>query len=685
MKKNNLTFAIIIAAEIAATIFSLTVFSQTYSLWAVCLLVVELIAAIAFFIHAEDYENQLELMLMPLFISPIISSFIKTSLHLIFLPIVFLIIFLAVEAIRRKYKKAEVPLSESEDKSELYANKSVLLIVPHQDDDINLMGGIIEEYIKYKSDIRICFYTNGDMETAAEIRLNESLRVAEFYGIPSENIIFMGYGDRWNSEFGHIYTCADDELVSSASGKTQTYALPNHPAYNNGTEYKHKNVVNDMKSIIEEIKPTDIFCVDYDCHTDHIACSLFFEEALLGVLKNNSNYQPNVFKGFAYETAFFSEKDFFRTNIASTVNERRTDYMKEFVNFNWYDRVRFPVSTKSTTRFIENSSVYRALSFYQSQNATDYAESIINGDKVFWRRRTDSVLYNAKISTSSGNANLLNDFKIFDTDALHDFPMSNIKGIYIPNSSEFPKAGIWHPDLDDEKKEIKIKLAEKKNIKFVCLYDNPSRTDNIINAEIVFDNGKVIETGPLNSDGSATLIKVSANSVSSFIVRITDWDGNEPGLTEIEAFEKENENEPCFIKLTDECENFIYDYIIESGDQTKLSLYSYNHYGLSLENYTISCSNNKCSAIFDDEMIIVNCPKGESCIITVASKDDISDSVKISNPKDKKLLKKAIGLDKYYYRILKPHSQKMYYKKMLLYFYDKLIWTIKGFKTTPHN
>ncbi len=680
MKKDNLTFIIIVAAEITAVIFSFSVFSKLYSLWAVCLLAIELIAAIAFFIHADDYKNQLELILTPLFISPIISGFLKTKLHLVFLPIVFLIIFLTVEAIRKKYKKTEAPLSEFGDKSEIYANKSVLLIVPHQDDDINLMGGIIEEYIKYKSDIKICFYTNGDMETDAEIRLNESLRVAEFYGIPSKNIIFMGYGDRWDSKFGHIYTCADDQLVSSASGKTQTYALPNHPAYNDGAEYKHRNVVNDIKNIIEEIKPTDIFCVDYDCHTDHIACSLFFEEALLGVLKSNGDYHPNVFKGFAYETAFFSEKDFFRINIASTVNERRTDYMKKFVNFNWHDRIRFPVSTKSTTRFIENSSVYRALSFYKSQNATDYAESIINGDKVFWKRKTTSVLYNAKITTSSGNENLLNDFKIFDTKTLNDFPMSNIKDLYVPNSSEFPKAGIWLPDFEDEKKEIKIELAEKKNIKSVCLYDNPSRTDNIINAEIVFDNGKVIETGPLNSDGSATLIKVSADNVSSFIIKITDWDGDKPGLTEIEAFEEENNNDPRFIKLTDECENFIYDYIVESGDKAKLSLYPYNCCELSSKNYTISCSNDKCSAFIDDEIIIVACPRGENCIITVTTNDGISDSVKISNPKDKKLLKKAVELDKYYYRILKPHSQKMYYKKMLLSFYDELIWTIKGIK-----
>ena len=166
----------------------------------------------------------------------------------------------------------------------------------------------------------------------------------------------------------------------------------------------------------------------------------------------------------------------------------------------------------------------------------------------------------------------------------------------------------------------------------IYLYDNPSRTDNIINAEIIFDSGKTIETGPLNSDGSATSVETNADNVSSFVVKITDWDGDAPGLTELEAFETGIENPLRFIKLTDECENFIYDYIIESGDKTKLSLYSYNAPELSTENYRVDCDNKKCLAAIESEMIVVACPKGESCMITVTSKDGFSDSTRVSNP-----------------------------------------------------
>ena len=167
MKKNKITFAVIIAAEIAAIVISLVVFSGLFSWWAVCLLAVELAAATMFFIHAESYENQLELILVPFFMSPIIATFIKTKSYLIIVPIAAIFIFLTVEGIRRRFKKCEIILNETDDKAEIYADKSVLLIVPHQDDDINLMGGMLEEYVRYKSDIRICFYTNGDFEVSA--------------------------------------------------------------------------------------------------------------------------------------------------------------------------------------------------------------------------------------------------------------------------------------------------------------------------------------------------------------------------------------------------------------------------------------------------------------------------------------------------------------------------------------
>ena len=76
-------------------------------------------------------------------------------------------------------------------------------------------------------------------------------------------------------------------------------------------------------------------------------------------------------------------------------------------------------------------------------------------------------------------------------------------------------------------------------------------------------------------------------------------------------------------------------------------------------------------------MIEVYCPSGESCNVTVKTENGLSDRARISNPKNKKLLKNAITFDKYYYKVLRVHIQKKYYKQMALYFYDRLMWSLK--------
>ena len=50
-------------------------------------------------------------------------------------------------------------------KRELYGGKRVLVVVPHQDDEINLLGGVFEEYLKYGSEIfPVYVITNGSVE-----------------------------------------------------------------------------------------------------------------------------------------------------------------------------------------------------------------------------------------------------------------------------------------------------------------------------------------------------------------------------------------------------------------------------------------------------------------------------------------------------------------------------------------
>lgn len=75
-----------------------------------------------------------------------------------------------------------------------------------------------------------------------------------------------------------------------------------------------------------------------------------------------------------------------------------------------------PVYSGSVSRSILKCPDYKALSKHLTQFAYTLAARIINGDMVYWNRRTDSLTYDADITVSSGDAKLLNDFKLVSTD-----------------------------------------------------------------------------------------------------------------------------------------------------------------------------------------------------------------------------------------------------------------------------
>ena len=69
-----------------------------------------------------------------------------------------------------------------------FSGKNVMVFVPHQDDEINLMGGILEQYTAAGSRVSVVFSTNGDFLTPAETRMEEALAALAEVGVPEENV-----------------------------------------------------------------------------------------------------------------------------------------------------------------------------------------------------------------------------------------------------------------------------------------------------------------------------------------------------------------------------------------------------------------------------------------------------------------------------------------------------------------
>lgn len=504
-------------------------------------------------------------------------------------------------------------------KAALYADQRVMLFVPHQDDDINVLGGVIEEYTKYGSEVYVVFSTNGDYKGEQEVRLKEAVLASAAMGVPEDHVIFLGYGDQWDPEGPHLYNAEPGVVMTSVFGSTKTYGMDWHPAYREGNAYTVDQFLADIESVILEYRPDVLYCVDYDYHIDHKSLMLAFEKVMGRILNSQQEYRPRVFKGYAYNTAWESEPGSYGENLKSTQNIFVEPYLQQPEVYRWEDRVRLPVHAENLSRSVLHSGAYKKLAVYESQSAGFHTDRVYKSDKVFWERRTDSLCYGAQIRVSSGSAELLNNFMLLDNFCLVD-------------EGQEPYDGVWIPEVEDTTRQIQVTFPQPEIVTMVSLYDHPDPEKNVLDAVITFDDGRYIRTGALHPGGAESRFPVDSRTVTSFTVTILEAEG-ESGITEVAAYGTDLPVMP-FVKLMDKEENFAYDYWIDPEGYQEFLLYTGTGMpaGTS-ENYDLSCSNDNCSVSWQGDRIVVTCPVGESCRISVVSKDGkVADTVFVQNP-----------------------------------------------------
>lgn len=506
-------------------------------------------------------------------------------------------------------------------KNQIYGGRRVMLIVPHQDDDLNILGGVLEEYARYGSEIYPVFVTNGDYYGLAETRYVEAVQVFQAMGVPEDHVIFLGYGDSWKDGGPHLYNAEPGVVMESFIGNRETYGTQTHPAYREGRAYTIGNLMEDLEAVILEYRPDILFCSDYDHHIDHKSTTLLFEKVMGNILKQNPQYRPVVYKAYAYGTAWEAEPDFYTENILSTRNHFAEPYEQTPAVYRWEDRVRFPVKGEGLSRSLVSTEGYRLLGLYQSQDANWMAASVVNGDKVAWQRHTDSLCLSAQIAVSSGNGNLLNDFMLIENNDLVD-------------ASHMPYDGVWIPDGQDDEKRADVTLDQTGPLAALVLYDHPSEEHNVLNAVVTFNDGTQLETGPLEPGGAATRIAVEKENISSFSVELTQIQGELAGLSEVEAFAEYPEPEGKFIKLMDREENFLYDYRTDPDGSGELLLYTHGALpAITEENYHVGIAGGTGSAVLDGGVIRFSCPRGGAFVLNITcDAAGVSDSIYVRNP-----------------------------------------------------
>lgn len=322
--------------------------------------------------------------------------------------------------------------------------RKMLLVVPHQDDEINLAGNILDR-LERDYEVFVLYSSLDIREKQGMTRKKEAYEACSVFEIDEKHIIFLDYPDTPNEAGTHYFTDGN------------------------------KKIIEDIKNVICEIKPELIIATDFDYHSDHRMLSLAFDTAMGLIVCEQSQYTPIVFKGFCYETAYYSTEDYKATQLKKSVDNFEIPSNCSYV---WKDRIS--VASNDHAKLIWNRKAYKGLKCHKSQYAVLHAKSIINADNVYWNKRTDNLLFQAKMRCTVGDIEKLRDFKIIDTD---DIITIN------PREIDLSK-GVWQT----EKSEEKIEIVWDKPMRFdrINLYGNPNNTKPVETNIKVISHDQVI-------------------------------------------------------------------------------------------------------------------------------------------------------------------------------------------------
>ena len=496
-----------------------------------------------------------------------------------------------------------------------YFGTRILVLAPHPDDEINVAGNMILTLAAAKAEIFVAYSTNGDFEQSAEIRANEAVDALKILGVPRERIIFLGYGD------GHKLSAMPTQ---SPAGHVETYAAEGFVDYakkfsGRHSSYTRDNFKRDLKNLLLDLRANIIFCVDFDNHPDHRTLSILFEEALGEILSERSDYRPEVYKKFAYATAFNAAPDFYAPNLLPTLKPKigETDtYDFDFIdraNYVWANRVRFPVRHYQT--ILKDNPLADAIFAHKSQRNEWNALRILNSDEIFFERRTDSQTFSAKVTATSGDASKVRDFKIINTADVAAVPAQ------IANN-------LWQPT--DAQSKIFFDWDEPAQVQRIVIYGNPlddapakiSLRCELANSYAVIDNARIsldnVKTfsAELPSRGRPLVIDTDKIFVTRAEISAVDA-GKDFGLVEVEFFANAEplHKIPPFVKLTVN-DNFAYNYAVPyEVEKISLGLYRF-HVDEPVRITATAGDENILSEILTDGELILNFGKATEIVVT---------------------------------------------------------------------
>lgn len=273
---------------------------------------------------------------------------------------------------------------------------SIMVLVPHQDDEILMCAGIIEKAVRMGLDVKIVMVTNGDYGSSdysiGRVRLRESIEGLEVLGLSRENCVILGYADtgmpREESFLWNLYQAEEDKIWKSHCSD-RTYGLEeqeefHYTVFGEHALYTRANCMADLKKVLEKYKPDNIFTTsEEDIHGDHSGLFLMVREIVREL--QSGDYRPALYSGIVHSKAG-DENWPMRTKEITPL-----DCPKDFDTFGvlkWEDRVVFEVPQDMKLLDLKCNKKAEALSKHVTAlkpDAVDFLYSFVKADEIFWR------------------------------------------------------------------------------------------------------------------------------------------------------------------------------------------------------------------------------------------------------------------------------------------------------------
>lgn len=282
--------------------------------------------------------------------------------------------------------------------------ETILIMVPHEDDEVLMCGGVIRASIKSGKKVKVVIATNGDYGDCSfnkgKRRIYESINALSLLGLQKEDIIFLGYADTGMSYdlsfIMNLYNCNDENKIFVSSCSEETYCIPDelkeYKYSRRGVhgKYNRRAFNEDIEDVIVEVMPNTIFVTSKDdIHGDHKGLYHFVVDSVKKLIKENIILKPQIFEGLVHSPAGdlnWPEVDGKGTISYFSFNE----CIEEKSDLKWEKRFSFILPKEMAIANKQENLKYKAILEYKSalndsDEVVNYLLSFVKKDEIFWK------------------------------------------------------------------------------------------------------------------------------------------------------------------------------------------------------------------------------------------------------------------------------------------------------------